>query len=649
MFEELISLVRREQVSLFIGAGFSKEAGAPSVWNLQESILERIYDTEKRESHKNDSLADLSNFFVNEVHLGSRNPLMRILREAFDFVPTCMDDHNLLAKIPHFRRIFTTNYDTLLEDSYSRNDVCVVRNDADCAYMNKPFTVVKVHGDFTDPDSVVITSDDYKQFFSANKNPIMWDLVKTEFATKNILFIGYSLEDNNILDIIQKVSDTQGSNQNEMFLIAPGISQEKQAKLKKLKVHYFDAVANVFLTQLIEELKEHITEDFKNKYISGETCTRFLKFYQILPTVQTPVQGNNAIKRVESTTEKPLQHQIQMSVKAEIGEKLKNLDFEKDGELVSNQFFPQRLCFRIAGENLLKCQHLVNGVVLTSDIKEILVSPVEKKFDLTFRISSRDFLEMATAKVYILNDKAIRFDVDCDVYFMRIGLHIFQDGSPATVTFNFDFKKQYKNNDNAIKWIEIPCALFANEDFIIQELSRFPLNLTSPLQSLEDNNYECFKRYYKDVKRIELAIGKKFKVYNECTEQSWRIAAYICSYLYREPINVRCDDKDGLNFSTKTEKGGELIESFKVNDHISIVTTDERVFKYELNNQTFNIPFGYRILNSCQITNIQKEENGQIFIEFHYDRPTFLLLLSGKSMSEEFPDMKPLDAIIKMN
>lgn len=649
MFEELISLVRREQVSLFIGAGFSKEAGAPSVWDLQKSILERIYDTEKRKSHENDSLADLSNFFVNEIHLGSRNPLMRILRKAFDFEPTCMDDHNLLAKIPHFRRIFTTNYDTLLEDSYAKNDVCVVRNDADCAYMNKPFTVVKVHGDFTDPDSVVITSDDYKQFFTANKNPIMWDWVKTEFATKNILFIGYSLEDNNILDIIQKVSDAQGNNQNEMFLIAPGISPEKQEKLKELKVHYFDAVANVFLTQLIEELKEHITEDFKNKYISGETCTRFLKSYQILPTVQTPVQGNNAIKNVESTTEKPLLHQIQMSVKAEIGEKLKNLDFEKDGELVSNQFFPQRPCFRIAGENLLKCQHLVNGVVLTSDIKEILVSPVEKKFDLTFQIPSRDFLEMVTAKVYILNDKTIRFDVDCDVYFMRIGLHVFQDGSPATVTFNFDFKKQYKNNDNAIKWIDVPCALFANEDFIIQELSRFPLNLTSPLQSLENNNYDCFKRYYKDIKRIELAIGKKFKVYNECTEQSWRIAAYICSYLYREPINVRCDDKDGLNFSTKTEEGGELIESFKVNDHISIVTTDERVFKYELNNRTFNIPFGYRILNSCQITNIQKEENGQIFIEFHYEKPTFLLLLSGKSMSEEFPDMKPLDAIIKMN
>ena len=275
MFERLFSLVRHEQVSIFIGAGFSKEAGAPSVYDLKNAILDEIHDTNAKEVHENNSLADLSNFFVNEVCLGSRNPLIRILRETFEFIPKCMDDHKLLANIPHFKRIFTTNYDTLLENSYEQNEVRVIRNDADCAYINKPFTVFKIHGDFTDSDSVVITSDDYNQFFTSNKNPIMWDLVKAEFATKNILFIGYSLEDDNILDIIRKVSDAQGKNQNEMFLIAPKISQEKQEELRKLKVHYFDTIANVFLTQLIEELKKHISEDFKNKYISGETWTRF--------------------------------------------------------------------------------------------------------------------------------------------------------------------------------------------------------------------------------------------------------------------------------------------------------------------------------------------------------------------------------------
>lgn len=649
MFERLFSLVRHEQVSIFIGAGFSKEAGAPSVYDLKNAILDEIHDTNAKEVHENNSLADLSNFFVNEVCLGSRNPLIRILREAFEFIPKCMDDHKLLANIPHFKRIFTTNYDTLLENSYEQNEVRVIRNDADCAYINKPFTVFKIHGDFTDSDSVVITSDDYNQFFTSNKNPIMWDLVKAEFATKNILFIGYSLEDDNILDIIRRVSDAQGKNQNEMFLIAPKISQKKQEELRKLKVHYFDTVAKAFLTQLIEELKKHISEDFKNKYISGETWTRFLKFYDILPTVQTPTKGNNVIKNIESTTTDPLQHQIQMYVKAEVGKKLTNLDFEKDGEIIPNKFFPSRPCFRIAGENLLQCEHLVNGIVFANDIKEVIVTPVEKKFDLTFWIPLRGFLEKATANVYKLNDKFVRLDIDCDVYVMKIGLRIIQEGCPITVTFNFDFKKKYKDNDNAIKWIEIPCTLFANEVFIIKELSNHPLNLTSPLQSIKENNFECFKQYYNDVKRIETALGKKFKVYNGCTEQNWRIATYLCSFLYREPLNIRCDNKDGFDFSTKTEDGGELVDSIKVNDHISIVTAEEKVLNYELNNSTFTISFGYKILNSCQITNIRKEDDGQICIEFHYDKPTYLLLLSNKSMTEEFPDMKPLNAIIKAN
>lgn len=119
--------------------------------------------------------------------------------------------------------------------------------------------------------------------------------------------------------------------------------------------------------------------------------------------------------------------------------------------------------------------------------------------------------------------------------------------------------------------------------------------------------------------------------------------------MYREPLNIRCDNKDGFDFSTKTEDCGELIDSIKVNDYISIVTTEEKVLNYELNNSTFTISFGYKILNSCQITNIRKEDNGQICLEFHYNKPTYLLLLSNKSMTEEFPDMKPLNAVIKAN
>ena len=56
MFERLISLVRREQVSLFIGAGFSIEACAPSVRDLRNAILNEIFDERKRASHQDDNL-----------------------------------------------------------------------------------------------------------------------------------------------------------------------------------------------------------------------------------------------------------------------------------------------------------------------------------------------------------------------------------------------------------------------------------------------------------------------------------------------------------------------------------------------------------------------------------------------------------------
>ena len=42
MFEHLISLVRKEEVTLFIGAGFSLEAHAPSVAMLKQAILNEI-------------------------------------------------------------------------------------------------------------------------------------------------------------------------------------------------------------------------------------------------------------------------------------------------------------------------------------------------------------------------------------------------------------------------------------------------------------------------------------------------------------------------------------------------------------------------------------------------------------------------------
>lgn len=145
-FERLIKLVRKCKVSPFLGAGFSIEAKAPSVDDLKTTILSEFDNEELRNEHKDDSLQDLTNFFVEEVCNGSRNQLIELLRERFNFVPACMNDHSMLATIPHFKHIFTTNYDTLLEDSYPITERNVVRNDKDCTYIQeKKTTIFKLH------------------------------------------------------------------------------------------------------------------------------------------------------------------------------------------------------------------------------------------------------------------------------------------------------------------------------------------------------------------------------------------------------------------------------------------------------------------------------------------------------------------------
>lgn len=47
MFEKLIRLVRKAKVSLFIGAGFSIEANAPSVSKLKVLSLQNLIITSK--------------------------------------------------------------------------------------------------------------------------------------------------------------------------------------------------------------------------------------------------------------------------------------------------------------------------------------------------------------------------------------------------------------------------------------------------------------------------------------------------------------------------------------------------------------------------------------------------------------------------
>lgn len=646
MFEKLIKFVREGKVSLFIGAGFSIEANVPSVSKLKELILKEFDNEKLKKEHENDGLAELAECFVEEVCAGSRNELIDIMKKAFEFEPTCMDDHKLLATIPHFKTLFTTNYDTLLEDSYAECDRRVIRNDEDCTYdVNKRISIYKLHGDFVSPNSVVITTSDYKKYRGTNKrpNPIMWNDVISEFTRKNILFIGYSLEDNNVIEIIKHIKRHVGKSIKQMFLIAPKINNNRQVQLKKMGVTYINALARDFLGELNKSLLENITDDFRYKKIDAETFSIFCQNHKYTPKLSLPADAkhDNKIEGIKALPGEKLEQKITMTISAASKAKLEDFDFEKNGECLTDATLYKGVpCIRFSGDELLKCTYEINGITQCKEFAFVIIGPVENKLDLNIRIPSRKFFEQVQAKSYKLNNSKLLLFANCHIY--DLSIIIYMEGEIMKVTITFNFRKKFSNIDLALKWIDVPLAFFSNEGVIIDGLFSQPLKYGDQ-ETIPAHNFDNFKQYYSDVREIEMLTGKKFSVYNECTEENFETARIIRSYLKHEYISKECDDLNGTTFSAITEEQNDFFKKVHVNDQISIVTTNNEAHTFILNEQPFTIPYRHDIYNSCIVKAIKPYIGGKVKVDFFYPGSLYYVLFSNKLVNKEFPNMKFLD------
>ncbi|MGV7240641.1 SIR2 family protein [Caballeronia sp. M23-90] len=119
-------------------------------------------------------------------------------------------DANLLSELELFKKvvvdgIVTTNWDGLLEGLFPDYAVYVGQEALLFAQIQGIGEIYKIHGSYDDPNSLVLTSSDYGEFH--RKNPYLASKLLTFFVENPIVFLGYSLTDKNILDIIHSVLD----------------------------------------------------------------------------------------------------------------------------------------------------------------------------------------------------------------------------------------------------------------------------------------------------------------------------------------------------------------------------------------------------------------------------------------------------------
>jgi hypothetical protein len=204
MNRELAQAVRAQRVILFVGAGVSENLGLPTFAELVQYLAKELnYDPEIYATH-GDYLALAEYYQLEKGNIGSlRSWLDRTWHTRVDISKS--EIHKLIVDLD-FPIIYTTNYDTWLEQSYSlyKRGYMKIANVGDLTKVRPGIPqIVKYHGDFEDDDSIVLTESSY---FSRLDFESPLDVkLRYDMLGRSVLFIGYSLSDINIRYMMYKL------------------------------------------------------------------------------------------------------------------------------------------------------------------------------------------------------------------------------------------------------------------------------------------------------------------------------------------------------------------------------------------------------------------------------------------------------------
>lgn len=137
------------------------------------------------------------------------------LTESFDLdVNEWKEEISLLRELKP-QAIITTNYDTLLEKIFPKYEAIVGQQVINQKKSTDIGHILKIHGSVDDSDGIVIEEKDYEKFF--DKQIYLIAKLFTYFMEHPIVFIGYSLNDENIKSILYNVKQIIDSQSEPMI------------------------------------------------------------------------------------------------------------------------------------------------------------------------------------------------------------------------------------------------------------------------------------------------------------------------------------------------------------------------------------------------------------------------------------------------
>lgn len=596
--KRLIKHIAKEDVVPFLGSGFSLKGGAPSVWELKKAIVEDGGPdfAEEVDDLKKISLAELSEKHI-KYNGGSRNALLALLKRLFELQPKDLSDHDYLRKIPQFKSLYTTNYDTFIEAAYPMSELHVVNSNESYTFVgSKQITLYKIHGDLStlsSPDSVVISTTDYKEYFKGKRFEHLWTQFKTDAGKKTLLFIGYSLDDPNILNIIKNVRNLSGGSAKEWFLIAPGLNDSKSRQLKKLRVTYIDAKAEEILPQILESLKDTVDKDYRHKLVSTETYSRFCEINgQFRPQTIVGTEENKVAQYnpVEGTA---FHHQLQMKLREQ-------LDLNNPSAYTSFMPFGDTFikipAICVPSSQMNDFVHTLNGISMAhkDDISNVLIGPATDSLKWTLRQRTIHMKEKVKGCRYKLGDFT-HIKLQTPLYV----IHMFES-APDELRVEFDFNDKVPSVREALRWI----------DFLIVSSKEKSLEFEGIKITTRDNldnlllELSKIKMYFEILNELEQEYDIDFENIESYNEKNLTKAVMVLSYFSKTAISHTIDKDGHFVFHVDESRLNGTIPIMRQAN--LMMTRNDKLGKVVLCGKTFSFNYMITIYNDITLTKCEQ-------------------------------------------
>lgn len=224
--------------------------------------LELDFNSALRED-RNGKFKNINDIFYLKMEDGNNLSRFKIyisqLLSSIDIKENMTEEISALKKVrKNIGSIITTNYDNLIENIFEFEPL--IGNDI---LLSNPYgSVYKIHGCVSDPQKIIITSDDYSQF--SDKYELIRAQLLSIFIHNPIIFLGYNIGDENIKSILKTIFTYIEPNSSTAEIIRKNfllVEYEKMSTSQETGEHDIDVEG--FSTIRINKIK---TDDFSCIY-----------------------------------------------------------------------------------------------------------------------------------------------------------------------------------------------------------------------------------------------------------------------------------------------------------------------------------------------------------------------------------------------